>query len=152
MTPAINLLKKSKYDFTVVEFEHDKNNTNFAKEAAQKLGIAEAIVFKTLLVDVDGKLHVAVTPCTNQVDLKRFAQCAGGKKATMADPKIAERTTGYLVGGISPFAQKKRLPTLLHVTAATEEKIYVSAGKRGVEVVIAPSILVELCSAKYAEF
>ncbi|MFC3033846.1 Cys-tRNA(Pro) deacylase [Pseudoalteromonas fenneropenaei] len=152
MTPAINLLKKYKAEYQVLQFEHDPNNTNFALEAATHLNVSPSLVFKTLLVDVDGQLHVAVLPATKQVELKQFAKAVGGKRAAMAEPKLAERITGYLVGGISPLAQKRRLKTLLHSSAMQLPCIYVSAGKRGLEVAIAPEVLLALCGAEYAEF
>ncbi|MCG9760122.1 MULTISPECIES: Cys-tRNA(Pro) deacylase [Pseudoalteromonas] len=152
MTPAINLLKKAKVAFQVLQFEHDPNDHDFANEAAKKLNLDREKVFKTLLIDVDGELHVAVSPATQQVDLKAFAKVCKGKKAQLADHQIAQKVTGYLIGGISPFAQKKQLPTLLHESALAFEQIYVSAGKRGVEVVIAPSDIKAICKAKVANF
>lgn len=152
MTPAINLLKKSGEKFEILEFDHDKSNLNFAKEAAQKLNVSDSEVFKTLMIEVDGKLAVAITPCTQQVDLKSFAKAAGGKRAVMTNPEYAEKITGYIVGGISPFAQKKRLPTFLHQSAETMTTILVSAGKRGLEVRVSPGSILLLCGAKYALF
>ncbi|MBD1583078.1 Cys-tRNA(Pro) deacylase [Pseudoalteromonas sp. S16_S37] len=152
MTPAIKLLEKQKINFDVLKFEHDPSSQNFANEAAEKLNLNAEQVFKTLLVDVDGVLHVAILPATRQVDLKAFAKACKGKKAMLADAKKAQNTTGYLIGGISPFAQKKRLNTLLHSDAQQFDKIYVSAGKRGLEVAIAPNDCIKLCSATVAQF
>lgn len=152
MTPAINLLKKAKVAFQVLQFEHDPNDHDFANEAAKKLNLDREKVFKTLLIDVDGKLHVAVSPATQQVDLKAFAKACKGKKAQLADQQNAQKVTGYLIGGISPFAQKKQLPTLLHESALAYEQVYVSAGKRGVEVVVSPATIEQLCKAKIALF
>ncbi|WP_440056661.1 Cys-tRNA(Pro) deacylase (plasmid) [Pseudoalteromonas sp. T1lg65] len=152
MTPAINLLKKSNVNFTVLQFEHDPNDQDFANEAANKLGLNKEQVFKTLLIEVDGKLHVAVSPATQQVDLKAFAKLCHGKKAALADQNQAQKVTGYLIGGISPFAQKKQLPTKLHSSAEHFDTIYVSAGKRGVEVAISPNVLIQICAAKLGQF
>ncbi|WP_105169639.1 Cys-tRNA(Pro) deacylase [Pseudoalteromonas sp. T1lg23B] len=152
MTPAINLLEQQGIQFQILKFEHDPSQHNFANEAAEKLGLLTEQVFKTLLVDVDGVLHVAILPATRQVDLKAFAKACKGKKAMMADAKKAQTTTGYLIGGISPFAQKKRLNTLLHNDAKKFTTIYVSAGKRGLEVEVAPEDLSRLCNARFAQF
>ncbi|BBN83402.1 Cys-tRNA(Pro)/Cys-tRNA(Cys) deacylase [Pseudoalteromonas sp. A25] len=152
MTPAIKLLEKNKIIFEILKFEHDANSPSFAAEAAEKLNLNAAQVFKTLLVDVDGELNVAILPATRQVDLKAFAKVCKGKKAILADAKKAQNTTGYLIGGISPFAQKKRLNTLLHSDAQQFERIYVSAGKRGLEVAVAPSDCISLCNAAFAHF
>ena len=152
MTPAIKLLEKHKVQFEILKFAHDPSESNFADEAAEKLSLNPQQVFKTLLVDVDGTLHVAVLPATQQVDLKTFAKACQGKKATLAEVKQAQNTTGYLIGGISPFAQKKRLKTLLHTQAKHYEHIYVSAGKRGLEVAVSPNALLKLCNAQIAEF
>ncbi|NOU50150.1 Cys-tRNA(Pro) deacylase [Pseudoalteromonas sp. JBTF-M23] len=152
MTPAIKLLEKQKVNFEVLKFAHDPSSQSFANEAAEKLNLNAEQVFKTLLVEVDGVLHVAILPATRQVDLKAFAKACKGKKAMLADAKKAQNTTGYLIGGISPFAQKKRLNTMLHSDAQQFDKIYVSAGKRGLEVAVAPNDCIALCSATVAQF
>ncbi|OHU85368.1 MULTISPECIES: Cys-tRNA(Pro) deacylase [Pseudoalteromonas] len=152
MTPAINLLEKQGVQFQILKFEHEPSQHGFANEAAEKLGLIAEQVFKTLLVEVDGVLNVAILPATRQVDLKAFAKACKGKKAIMADAKKAQTATGYLIGGISPFAQKKRFNTLLHSDAKKFGKIYVSAGKRGLEVEVAPEDLVRLCNAQFRPF
>ncbi|CAM4191283.1 Cys-tRNA(Pro) deacylase [Pseudoalteromonas byunsanensis] len=152
MTPAIILLEKKGIQFQILKFDHDPSQHNFANEAAEKLGLLTEQVFKTLLVDVDGVLNVAILPATRQVDLKAFARACKGKKAVMADAKQAQTTTGYLIGGISPFAQKKRLNTLLHSDAKNFDTIYVSAGKRGLEVAVSPEDLIRLCGAQFSQF
>ncbi|GEK11171.1 Cys-tRNA(Pro) deacylase [Pseudoalteromonas sp. McH1-7] len=152
MTPAINLLKKTNVEFKILQFEHDPNDNDFANEAATKLNLDREKVFKTLLIEVDGQLYVAVSPATKQVDLKAFAKACEGKKAQLAEQLYAQKVTGYLVGGISPFAQKKQLPTLLHESALSFEQVYVSAGKRGVEVAISPTDIKAICKAKIACF
>ncbi|ALU45539.1 Cys-tRNA(Pro) deacylase [Pseudoalteromonas rubra] len=152
MTPAIQLLKKHKVSFEVLKFEHDPNITEFAQEATQALALAPDKVFKTLVISVDGRLNVAVTPATQLVDLKAFAKSCKGKKAQLATQQQAENATGYQLGGISPFAHKKRLPVILHNSALTYDTIYVSGGRRGLELALSPTALTALCSAQVADF
>ena len=116
-------------------------------EAAQALGLAPAQVFKTLLADVDGALAVAVVPVDRSLDLKALAAALGGKRAVMAEPADAERATGYVVGGISPLGQRRRLPTVVDVSALEWDTVLVSAGRRGLDVELAPGDLVRLTSA-----
>ncbi|MFV2121905.1 Cys-tRNA(Pro) deacylase, partial [Streptomyces sp. Act-28] len=119
-------------------------------EAAEALGVSPDRVFKTLVADVDGALTVAVVPVAGRLDLKALAAAVGGKRAVMADPAAAERTTGYVRGGISPLGQRKRLPTVLDASASRHETICVSAGRRGLEVELAPAHLAELTGAVLA--
>lgn len=147
MTPACRLLKQKKIDFTLHEYEHDPACTNFGAEAAQKLGLTEAEVFKTLLV-TDGKQHfVCVLPVSARLSLKKAALAFGVKKLAMAQPADAERLTGYLVGGISPLGQKKLLKTAIDQSVSALEKIYISGGKRGLDIGIVPSELAALLTA-----
>jgi Cys-tRNA(Pro)/Cys-tRNA(Cys) deacylase len=153
MTPAIKSAEKGKIVFTVHEYEHDPNADSYGLEAASALGVDTARVFKTLLVSLQGgttPLAVGIVPVKSQLDLKAIAAAAGAKKASIADPKQAERVTGYVVGGISPLGQKKSLPTFIDASVATFATVFVSAGKRGLEIELAPCDLQALCSATLA--
>ncbi|MBD7976294.1 Cys-tRNA(Pro) deacylase [Serpens gallinarum] len=142
MTPAIDLLKKARADHQVHSYHHDPKSASYGLEAAEKLGLVPERVFKTLLaVSEKGELLVAVVPVAGTLDLKALAQAAGVKKAEMADPVAAQRATGYLVGGISPLGQKKRLRTFIDESARTHPTIHVSAGRRGLEVELAAEVL-----------
>ncbi|MEF1305022.1 Cys-tRNA(Pro) deacylase, partial [Vibrio owensii] len=144
MTPAINLAKKKKVTHTIHQYEHDPRADSYGLEAAEVLGQDPKKVFKTLLFCLNGEpknLAVAIIPVDQKLNLKLAAKAAKGKKADMADPEIAQRTTGYVVGGISPLGQKKALPTFLHESATDQDTICVSAGKRGLEIELAPKDL-----------
>jgi Cys-tRNA(Pro)/Cys-tRNA(Cys) deacylase len=143
-TPATVALAAAGIPFTPHAYEHDAANTNFGLEAASALGLDPEQVFKTLLADVDGVLTVAIVPVTGKLDLKALATAVGGKKADMADPKIAERKTGYVVGGISPIGQKTRHVTVLDETAELFDTIFVSGGKRGFDIELAPGDLLSI--------
>jgi Cys-tRNA(Pro)/Cys-tRNA(Cys) deacylase len=145
MTPAIILLDREKVAYTLHSYEHDPKAPSNGLEAAEKLGLDPARVFKTLLADVDGTLVVCVVPVERQLDLRAL-----GKRASMAKPEQAERATGYVVGGISPLGQRKRLQTVVDESALGFETIHVSAGRRGLEVELDPRDLVRLTSAKVA--
>ena len=145
MTPAINQLKKQKIEFSIHEYEHDRHCSNFGEEAAQKLNLDPAGVFKTLLVSDDKQFFVAIVPVTGTLNLKRAAAALKVKKLRMADAKEAERLTGYLVGGISPIGQKKSLVTCIDQSAQSLEKIYVSGGQRGLAIGLAPQDLSLTC-------
>jgi Cys-tRNA(Pro)/Cys-tRNA(Cys) deacylase len=131
----------------VHDYDHDPRSESYGEEAATALGIAPDRVFKTLLAEVDGVLTVAVVPVSGQLDLKALARAVGGRKASMADPKAAERATGYVVGGISPLGQRRKHPTVVDATALDHPTVFVSAGRRGLEVELAPADLVRLTAA-----
>ncbi|GGJ90132.1 Cys-tRNA(Pro) deacylase [Pseudomonas matsuisoli] len=151
MTPAIDLLKKAKAEHRILSYVHDPKSASYGLEASEKLGLEPARVFKTLLVATERhELLVAVVPVTGTLDLKALAQAAGVKKVEMADPSIAQRATGYLVGGISPLGQKKRLRTFIDSSAQAHAAIYVSAGRRGLEVELASGVLAQHASASFA--
>lgn len=149
-TPATVALTQAKVSFEVHAYEHDAAAQSYGTEAAEAMGVVPQRVFKTLLADVDGKLTVAVVPVSGQLDLKALASAVGGKKAAMADPAAAERTTGYVVGGISPLGQRKKLPTVIDESALAHETVFCSAGRRGLEIELAPADLVRLTSARTA--
>ncbi|QUE77138.1 Cys-tRNA(Pro) deacylase [Stutzerimonas stutzeri] len=151
MTPAIDLLKKAKAEHRIHSYEHDPKSASYGLEAAEKLGLEPARVFKTLLACSEkNELLVAVVPVTGSLDLKALAHAAKVKKADMADPAAAQRATGYLVGGISPLGQKKRLRTFIDSSAQALPSIFVSAGRRGLEVELAPEVLAEHTAGSFA--
>lgn len=149
-TPATTALTAAGTEFTVHSYEHDPAAPSYGEEAAQALGVAPERVFKTLVASVDDRLTVAIVPVSATLDLKALASAVGGKRATMADPALAERTTGYVRGGISPLGQRKRLPTALDASASDYETICVSAGRRGLEVELSPKDLASLTDAVVA--
>ena len=149
-TPATVALTAAGIPFTAHAYEHDPANTNFGLEAAAALQLDPEQVFKTLLADVDGKLVVGIVPVTGKLDLKALAAAVGGKRAEMADPKLAERRTGYVVGGISPIGQKTVHPTVLDETAELYDTIFVSGGRRGLDLGLAPADLVRITDATIA--
>lgn len=152
MTPAIDLLKKAKAEHRVHSYTHDPKAPSYGLEAAEKLALAPERVFKTLLAASDkGELLVAVVPVAGSLDLKALAQAAGVKKADMADPAAAQRATGYLLGGISPLGQKKRLRTFIDNSARAHASIFVSAGRRGLEVELAAEVLAQHTQAGFAD-
>lgn len=152
MTPAVKVLERAGVTFDLQAYDHDPRAPAYGLEAATALGLDPGSVFKTLLSRLDdGRLVVAIVPVTGQLDLKSLARVAGARKAQMADPGDAQRTTGYVVGGISPLGQKKRLTTFLDASARDQTTIHVSAGRRGLEIALAPADLVRLTSASYAE-
>lgn len=151
MTPAINLAKKQKITHTVHEYDHDASHSSYGLEAAEKLNIPEARVFKTLVVMIDGKeLAVSVIPVSSMLSMKLIAKAAKGKKAIMASPADVERSTGYVLGGVSPLGQKKRLKTVIDVSAQDFSTIYVSAGRRGLEIELNPDDLLNLVNGTFA--
>jgi Cys-tRNA(Pro)/Cys-tRNA(Cys) deacylase len=146
-TPATVALTKAKVTFSTHSYDHDPANGNFGAEASEAMGVAPERVFKTLLADVDGKLTVAVVPVSGSLDLKALASAVGGKKAVMADPAAAERSTGYVLGGISPLGQRRALRTVIDESALKFATVFCSGGRRGFEIELAPADLVRLTSA-----
>lgn len=151
MTPAINLAKKNKITHLVHEYLHDPASESYGLEAAQKLGVEPECVFKTLVVQLESKtLVVAIIPVAEKLSMKLVAKAASAKKATMADRTDVERSTGYVLGGVSPLGQKKRLMTIIDESAQNKETIFVSAGRRGLEIELNPFDLAMACSGKFA--
>lgn len=151
MTPAVKVLERDGADFELRDYEHDPRAPAYGEEAARALGLDPDSVFKTLVARLDdGRLAVGIVPVSGQLDLKALARAAGARRATMADPAEAERATGYVLGGISPLGQKKRLATFLDASAETFERIHVSAGRRGLEIGLAPADLIRLSQARLA--
>jgi Cys-tRNA(Pro)/Cys-tRNA(Cys) deacylase len=149
-TPATRFLARSGTDHTLLAYDHDPNAASYGAEAAAKLGIDPAQVFKTLVATTDGGLVVAVVPVDGSLQLKALAASLGVKRAAMADPAQVERTTGYVLGGVSPLGQKRQLPTVVDVSALDHPTICVSAGRRGLDVALAPDALIALTSAQVA--
>ncbi|MEI5100043.1 Cys-tRNA(Pro) deacylase [Streptomyces sp. PmtG] len=149
-TPATVALTAAGTAFTVHAYEHDPAHPSYGEEAAEAMGVSPDRVFKTLVADVDGELTVAVVPVAGTLNLKALAAAVSGKRATMADPAAAERTTGYVRGGISPLGQRKKLRTVLDDSASAHATICVSAGRRGLEVELAPADLTALTGAVLA--
>ena len=152
MTPAISLLEASGVAYSVHEYERGEELKDFGREAAESLGLPFDQVFKTLVVDLDdGRgLAVAVLPVSCLLSMKLVAAALGAKRATMADQRAAERSSGYVVGGISPLGQKRVLPTVLDESAELFDEIYVSGGRRGLDIAVAPADLIELLDAVVA--
>lgn len=151
MTPAINLLKKNKIKFEIHKYDHDPANTDFGKEAVEKLALDANQVFKTLLVELSPKeLVVSVIPVSKMLSLKDVASTFNAKKAQMANKDEAQKVTGYLLGGISPLGQKKRLRTAIDSSAFEYKTIYISGGKRGLDIEVSPEDLKKLLNASQA--
>lgn len=152
MTPAINLAGKNRIAHTVHEYSHDSSSESYGFEAAEKLGVAETRVFKTLVVSLDNKeLIVGVVAVSSMLSMKLIAKAAGAKKAAMATKVDVERSTGYVLGGVSPLGQKKRLRTIIDSSANNFSTVYVSAGRRGLEIELNPEDLRKLVNGVFAE-
>ena len=152
MTPGINVAKKAKITHKVHEYAHDSSSESYGLEASEKLGVPESRVFKTLVVSLDNKeLAVGVIPVSSMLSMKLIAKAAGAKKAKMAEQSEVERSTGYVLGGVSPLGQKKRLKTIIDSSAKHHSTVYVSAGRRGLEIELSPNDLVKLVNGAFAE-
>ena len=152
MTPAITLLLKEKIKHTVLKYEHDTNTASYGLEAAEKLELDVDQVFKTLVVcDDNKKLAVAIVPVSQKLSEKKMAKALGVKKVAMANADAVIASTGYVLGGVSPLGQKKRLASVIHKSAEGLATMHVSAGKRGLEVALSPADLALLTSAKFAD-
>jgi Cys-tRNA(Pro)/Cys-tRNA(Cys) deacylase len=146
-TPATVALTNAGIEFTLHEYAHDPRAASYGLEAAEAMGVAPERVYKTLLADVDGRLTVAVVPVSGQLDLESLARAVGGSKAVMAEVAAAQRATGYVVGGISPIGQKRQLATVVDESALTQPTVFVSAGRRGLDLELAPADLVRITEA-----
>lgn len=152
MTPGINVARKAKVTHKVHEYAHDPASESYGLEAAEKLGVPANRVFKTLVVSLDGKeLAVGVVPVAAMLSMKHIAKAAGAKRADMAPVADVERATGYVVGGVSPLGQKRRLRTFIDVSAEAWETVFVSAGRRGLEIELSPQDLKALTGGVFAE-
>lgn len=158
MTPAIKIAKQRRLDYQLHEYTHDSSAASFGLEAAEKLGVKAEQVFKTLVVETDaGTLAVALVPVDNTLNFKKMAKALSVdkvlpcKKVQMADPKKVARSTGYVLGGVSPLGQKKRLVTIIDISAKDQSTIYVSAGRRGLEIELPPSQLAETLTARFED-
>lgn len=151
MTPGINTVKKAKIFYKVHEYIHDSSNQSYGAEAADKMGVPEELVFKTLVVSLDRKeLAVGVLPVSSKLNMKLVAKASGAKKAEMAVTLDVERSTGYVLGGVSPLGQKKKLKTLIHSSAKQHSTIFISAGRRGLSIELKPNDLERLVNGKFA--
>lgn len=151
MTPAVKALERDGTEFALLSYEHDPRAPAYGEEAARALGLDPRTVFKTLVVCLDEtRLAVGIVPVSGQLDLKALAKAAGARRASLAGAAEAERATGYVLGGISPLGQKKRLPTFLDASAERLEQMHVSGGRRGLEIALAPADLIRLCPARLA--
>ncbi len=149
-TPATALLAREKVTHRLHSYEVDADTPNYGAAVADSLGIAQERVFKTLVTTIDGALTIAVVPVTGDVDLKALASAVGGKRAALADRGLAEKTTGYVRGGISPLGQRRKLQTVIDASASTHPTVYVSAGRRGLQVELDPSDLLQLTGTTLA--
>ncbi|PID44446.1 MAG: Cys-tRNA(Pro) deacylase [Proteobacteria bacterium] len=150
MTPAIDMLERQKVAYDIHEYTHDASTSSYGLEAAEKLGVESARVFKTLVVSLNGdELVVGIVPVCTTLNLKKIARAARAKKARMADKLLVQRVTGYVPGGVSPLGQKKRLRTFVDVSAQAYQSVYVSAGRRGLEIELSPEDLLRITAGSY---
>jgi len=149
-TPALVALHGAGVPHTTHAYEHDVRSKAYGEEAAAALGVDPVRLLKTLVVDVDGRLVVAVVPVAGSLDLKALAAAVGGRRAALADQRAAERATGYVRGGISPLGHRTRLPVVVAAGALAHDTVLVSAGRRGLQVELAPADLVRLAGATTA--
>jgi Cys-tRNA(Pro)/Cys-tRNA(Cys) deacylase len=151
MTPAVRAAEAAGIAFELREYEHDPSVPSYGLEAAQALGLEPATVFKTLVAELDDRrLVVALVPVHRSLDLKALAAALGAKRAAMAPVAAAERATGYVAGGISPLGQRKRLPVVADASLPAQAQVFVSAGRRGLEIGLAPADLIRVCAAAVA--
>ena len=145
-------MQKHNFAYEVHEYEHDRSAESYGLEACECLGVPAEQVFKTLVVQLESnELAVAIVPVNRKLALKALAKVLSAKKANMADGNDVTRSTGYVLGGVSPLGQKRALRTIIDSSAAEQDTVFVSAGKRGLEIELSPRALIELCSAKFAE-
>ncbi|AWF82698.1 Cys-tRNA(Pro) deacylase [Microbulbifer sp. A4B17] len=152
MTPGINLLKNSKVSYKIHEYAHDSSTDSYGMEAAQELGVSEERIFKTLVVALDNKeLAVGIVPVSTLLNMKLIAKAAVAKKAVMAAPEDVERSTGYVLGGVSPLGQKRQLKTILDISIKDHSTVFVSAGRRGLEIELSPNDLIKAVNGVLAK-
>ena len=150
MTPAVNSVKKHQIAFTLHKYKHDPQHSSYGLEAVEKLNLAPEQVFKTLVIQLDtNELVVAIIPVQEKLNLKSFAKACCAKRAEMADGDLVSKTTGYVLGGVSPMGQKKRLKTFIHVSAQGLQTIFVSAGRRGLEIELSPLDLLKVTGGSF---
>jgi Cys-tRNA(Pro)/Cys-tRNA(Cys) deacylase len=158
-TPATEALRRAGVPHVLREYDAGERSAigrerdarpHYGRDAAAALGVDPSRIFKTLVAEVDGRLVAAVVPVAVELDLKRLAEAVGGRRAVLADPAAAERATGYVVGGISPLGGRRPLPTVVDVSALAHATVLVSAGRRGLQVELAPAALVELANGRTA--
>lgn len=150
-TPATSALDRAGVSYKLHQYSHDSRAESYGDEAAAALGIDPRRLFKTLIVSVDGSLACAVLPVANRLNLKALAAAVGGRRAELAEPAKAQRATGYVLGGISPLGHRSPIPVVVDDSAGNFETVYVSAGKRGLQLELSPLDLIELAGANTAD-
>jgi len=152
MTPAVKQCQKAKITFTLHQYQHDANAASYGLEAAEKLSVNCERIFKTLVVETESKtLAVAIVPVAQQLNLKYIAKSLKCKKVVMAEPKRVQSTTGYVLGGVSPLGQKRRLPTIIDTSCQSQETVFISGGKRGLEIELTSEDLAQLTQANFSQ-